>query len=232
MPTRFPPSPEWQPSPTTTSTQLLTHQPQLCICQNDSSIKLIFPDWRPPNYMYSNTDPNSATLFDCVDSNITDYSPFLISRLSHVTVLYCDLFHFSCYPLIKRFIFWQVKIELIILIYLGLSYGRRVRRTVVICQRRDCFPAKKIMCFFQKSVFRENVIKHYESVLQPWPKLQIPQDPRNWQTNAHCDRSHYIGASELTARHDSQKARNVWTSCRCSYFATASRICEEVVIIF
>ena len=112
------------------------------------------------------------------------------------------------------------KIELIILIYLGLSCGRRVRRTVVICQGRDCFPAKKIMCFFQKSVFRENVIKHYESVLQPWPKLQIPQDPRNWQTNAHCDRSHYIGASELTARHDSQKARNVWTSCRCSYFAT------------
>ena len=60
----------------------------------------------------------------------------------------------------------QNKIELIIWIYLGLSYGRRVRRTVVICQRRDCFPAKKIMCFFQKSVFHENVIKHYESVLQ------------------------------------------------------------------
>ena len=123
------------------------------------------------------------------------------------------------------------KIELIILIYLGLSCGRRVRRTVVICQRRDCFPAKKIMCFFQKSVFRENVIKHYESVLQLWPKLQIPQDPRNWQTNAHCDRSHYIGASELTARQDSQKARNVWTSCRCSYFATASSICENFVIL-
>ena len=36
------------PSPTTTSTQLLTHHPQLCICQNDNNIKSIFPEWRPP----------------------------------------------------------------------------------------------------------------------------------------------------------------------------------------